>query len=128
MQKYRRSHSLCAASECGRESARNLGLKQARGEYVALLDSDDLWAPYKLELQVALLRYFNDVGFTFSNFLIFKGPTPESDVLPITDGLGTWLDHVSGRIEPYRWQRAVRVDQRNAVVAVADAGIHGERR
>ena len=105
VQKYGDRIRYTRRPNAGVNPARNLGLKQARGEFVALLDSDDLWAPYKLELQVALLRYFNDVGFTFSNFLIFKGPTPESDVLPITDGLSTWLDHVPGRIEPYRWQR-----------------------
>jgi len=35
---------------------RNVALGQARGEYVAFLDSDDLWAPEKLSRQMALLR------------------------------------------------------------------------
>ena len=89
----------------GVNAARNLGFKQARGEFLALLDSDDLWAPYKLDLQVRLLRLFTDVGFTFSNFTIFKGPTPDTDMTAIIDGLGSWFEQVPERIDPYRWQR-----------------------
>lgn len=37
----------------GTGSARNLGIGQAQGRYVAFLDGDDLWLPRKLEIQMA---------------------------------------------------------------------------
>jgi len=51
----------------GVASARNAGLRAARGELVALLDSDDTWAPWKLRLQVACMRRRPEVGMTWTD-------------------------------------------------------------
>lgn len=46
----------------GVSSARNHGMREARGEFIALLDSDDEWLPTKIEKQVALLQAHPDWG------------------------------------------------------------------
>lgn len=40
----------------GGNYARNLGIKAAKGKYVAFLDDDDAWLPTKIEKQVSLLK------------------------------------------------------------------------
>lgn len=52
-------------------AARNLALEQARGQFIAFLDCDDLWLPRKLETQ---LPYFNDsaIGLVCSDSLHFS--------------------------------------------------------
>ena len=39
----------------GMSASRNLALTHARGEYVALLDADDVWFPHKIEQQTAIM-------------------------------------------------------------------------
>lgn len=50
-----------------RGAARNHGLRLASGEFVALLDSDDLWTPRKLEAEVDYADRRPDVGLVYSS-------------------------------------------------------------
>ena len=47
----------------GAALSRNRALREARGEWIAFLDSDDLWEPQKLEKQLA---FMNQNGYVFS--------------------------------------------------------------
>ncbi len=50
----------------GVSHARNAGIVAAQGDYVALLDADDLWLPDKLHTQLLLLERYPAAGFCFS--------------------------------------------------------------
>ena len=55
-----RIHLICQENH-GVSHARNIGIRAARGEYIALLDSDDLWLPKKLEMQIAVMEAQPDI-------------------------------------------------------------------
>ncbi len=50
---------------------RNIGIKEAKGRYIAFLDSDDEWLPKKLEKQIKFLNS-QDLAFTYSAYYIVE--------------------------------------------------------
>jgi GT2 family glycosyltransferase len=55
----------------GPAAARNAGMAQASGRYIAYLDSDDLYYRYKLGLQIAWLDRHPQVGMVYTDFSAF---------------------------------------------------------
>ena len=51
----------------GAGASRNIGIKNSIGEIIAFLDSDDLWLPNKLEIQINFMQK-NNYNFTFSDY------------------------------------------------------------
>src|SRR4051794_23345964 len=45
---------VISRSNGGPAAARNLGIAAARGEWIALIDADDLWHPTKLQKQISV--------------------------------------------------------------------------
>jgi glycosyltransferase involved in cell wall biosynthesis len=58
-----------------RSKARNRGIEYCRGNYIAFLDSDDLWLPMKIEKQVQVLNQKSDVGVVYTgvDFIDMQG-------------------------------------------------------
>ena len=52
---------------CGAAASRNRALRNAKGHWIAFLDSDDLWTPDKLEKQVAFMEE-NGYHFSYTNY------------------------------------------------------------
>lgn len=68
----------------GPARSRNRGIESARGDFVALLDCDDVWLPDKLEAQLAVMRARPEVGLVHTDF-------------DVVDEYGLVLDHVHAR-------------------------------
>jgi glycosyltransferase involved in cell wall biosynthesis len=56
----------------GTAASRNKAVELSNGEYIALLDHDDLWEPKKLEMQVAHLEANPKVGLVYSDAYIIQ--------------------------------------------------------
>ena len=59
----------------GVANARNNGIKASSGEYIAFLDSDDMWLPENLELKVKMLDSYPDAALVSSDYYIFDSDT-----------------------------------------------------
>jgi glycosyltransferase involved in cell wall biosynthesis/SAM-dependent methyltransferase len=67
----------------GASASRNLGIRHARGEFLALLDADDLWLPHKLEQQVPLLDAHPEIGMLYGHTLRWYSWLPEPAPGPV---------------------------------------------
>jgi len=115
-------HYLNQANQ-GPSAARNTGIENARGEYIAFIDSDDVWAPDKLEWQLRALEQFrgvskacftdarqvDDLGTDVSSFQTFGhhyeevvGIEPDAERLLAGAFCGFWVSTLLARTEVIR--------------------------
>jgi glycosyltransferase involved in cell wall biosynthesis len=80
----------------GHSASRNIAIRQAGGQYIALLDADDIWLPRKLEEQITIMRDFPDVGSVYGHTLYWFSWTGrlEDSSLDYIPALGVPLDSV----------------------------------
>jgi glycosyltransferase involved in cell wall biosynthesis len=80
----------------GMSFSRNLGIDQAKGEYIAFLNADDIWLPQKLEQQVQILQRHPDVGMVYGPWQYWYSWIDETpnETVDILQPMGPILDQV----------------------------------
>lgn len=64
----RRIHYIKNKENYGAAISRNFAIKQAKGKWIAFLDSDDIWMPQKLERQINFMIK-NKYSFSYANYI-----------------------------------------------------------
>lgn len=81
----RRIHLLFNDKNRGVAQTRNIGIQAAAGEYIALLDSDDIWIKSKLEKQISLMQEKRaDVGYGSMDLIDEDGKKIKTFFVPST--------------------------------------------
>lgn len=96
--KYGAPVRLVTQANAGMSASRNRGIAISDSEYVALLDSDDVWHPDKLRHQVEALQALPDHGFSYTAFTFWDGSTlpgfaAEQRDGRIDDTMSGWIYH-----------------------------------
>lgn len=74
---------VISQSNGGDARARNRGLSEAHGHYIAFLDADDIWLPHKIESQMERFRASPELGMVYSGVhLVDRAGTIIDTLLP----------------------------------------------
>ncbi|MFX1667558.1 glycosyltransferase family 2 protein [Riemerella anatipestifer] len=76
--------TLINQSNGGVSRARNTGLRNAKGEFIAFLDSDDAWRKNKIEEQIDIFRNNENIDFLGTAFTAFHKGKEEGKLHKIT--------------------------------------------
>lgn len=97
----KRIRYYCMDENSGAAAARNKGLELSKGQYIAYLDSDDVWYNNKLKFQIDFMKK-NDISFCCSSYAMLNeaGVVTKQIILPYKTNYSRFLKttrlHTSG--------------------------------
>jgi len=84
----------------GCSGGKNIGIKNATGDFIAFLDDDDIWVPAKLEIQMSKLENSpNDVGFCFTAVVGVYDDYETKSVVP--EGINNYYERALRRFNGF---------------------------
>lgn len=96
-QKYAEMHEFIRLLEHegginkGVSASRNLGLREAKNDWISFLDADDYWDPEKLQAEAEIISKHDDLVLIYSDALIFHHPNAEMNGKSYGSGKKSYL-------------------------------------
>ena len=78
LNQYRDRIVIIRQQNAGVSAARNAGIRESSGEYIAFLDQDDWWLPSKTEQQVQVFNNHSETGFVHTAAVFFDDTRSEA--------------------------------------------------
>ncbi|SNY51640.1 Glycosyl transferase family 2 [Arsukibacterium tuosuense] len=81
LQRFGDRITIIQQKNLGAAAARNNGLETARGQYIAFLDSDDIWLPGKITAQVNYLEQHPETGLCYCQWAVCEHEVTSAEMI-----------------------------------------------